>query len=86
MTRQLYIICPDIMKGYIFFDGPKSEKNRREYFTLDELVNSIPVALEGVNLKKKKIEIHLEGFNPEQIKSIKFVLSTQIPKAEYVLD
>ncbi len=74
------------MKGYIFFNGPKLDKNRQEYYTLDQLLDSIPIVLKGVNLKKKKIEIHLEGFNPEQIKSVKSVLSVQIPKAEYVLD
>jgi hypothetical protein len=78
--RKMYLINPEIMRGYILYDGPKTNpNNRKEYDDLGSLVENIPES-------KKNVEIYLEGFNCEEVRSIRLALSKRLPKAKYEED
>ena len=83
MTREIYIVNPEHLKVHILYNGPKNDDRRREYLSLDILLQDVS----NFDIKPtKKLLIHLEGYNSEQVKSIKSFLSAKIPKAEYIID
>jgi hypothetical protein len=85
MARDIYIIKPEIMKGYILYDGPVTGKHRKEYLSLDSLVNEIPKSLQHFK-PNKKLNVYTKGMSSEELTYMRKKLCEKLPNAKYIFD
>lgn len=83
MAREIHIVKPEIINGILLYDGKVCDKRRREFSSLDSLLNSIPGSLRNLD-PKRKLEVYVRGLSDFEIKYLIGRLSKKLPKAYYV--
>ncbi|HRZ85204.1 MAG TPA: hypothetical protein P5277_00305 [Candidatus Paceibacterota bacterium] len=79
--RKILIKNLPINKFYIVYDGPETENHRKEYRTIEELIEKIS---HDLNLNpKKSLKIELKGYSNKENYLIKEYLNSKFKKVQY---
>ena len=70
-----------INRFYIVYDGPHKENHRKDYNTIEELVEKMPTDL-NLNLKKP-LEVQFGNYSPEEREKIKTLIGSRFKKVSY---
>jgi hypothetical protein len=79
--REIYICSPENLSSYILYNGLKKDRNRVEFDSLDDLLNTI-VSDPSLN-PKKKVVVHLESFEKDDELYVRASLSTKLRNAVF---